>query len=114
VKNQTDPRITHYIVALPKYHQMPKMLYSTWEVAGDRKWQYVVREHAKWYDEKGLGFDVDRNLKEGRRRIVVRREWLKEVVAGCLDPWSASTSTSASGGVVGEGKVVEQGQWEVW
>jgi hypothetical protein len=72
----------------------------------------VVREHAKWYDEKGLGFDVDRNVREGRRRIVVRREWLQEVVAGCLDPWSATTSTA--GGVKGEGKVVDQGQWEVW
>lgn len=119
IKDQTDSRITHYIVVLPEHHRIPKKRFHTWEVPGDWKWQYVIREHAKWYTESENGFDVERNWKEGRTRMVVGREWLKEVIVGQLDPWSAlgqgQGSASNSAGVE-KGEVIEQeqGRWEIW
>jgi len=51
--------------------------------------------------------------------MVVGREWLKEVIIGQLDPWSALGQGQglASNSVgVEKGEVIEQeqGRWEIW
>jgi len=51
--------------------------------------------------------------------MVVGREWLKEVIVGQLDPWSAlgQGQGSASNSVgLEKGEVIEQeqGRWEIW
>jgi hypothetical protein len=80
--NHSDPSITLYIIALiPSYE---KEVCSLNEVMGEYKAHQVIRDHSKWLDPSTQEFDQERNKLENRTRMVVRRGWLEDVIAGTL------------------------------
>jgi hypothetical protein len=82
LNDYSDPSITHYIIALiPKYE---KEVYSIKDVMGESKANQVIRENSKWLNPSTGMIDEERNQLEKRTRMVVRRGWLVDVIAGKL------------------------------
>jgi hypothetical protein len=79
-----DTTITHYLVVVPDcYVRSPGVPILETDVAGCKKWQRIVREHAKWAHDSGY-LDKGRNIEERRKKVVVRREWIQDVLTGLI------------------------------